>query len=212
MRRLSYATIAMMIAIALIFVLLGCLKVGEGEQIEVQSAGGANVPYYTFLDVTDLEEDTWYVLVDLDDVTNFSHKATNAINLKQLCYTGVLSNATRWDVQFGVVGEITGTSAFVEWIHVMHRTKATQFDEKWTLPEHGLDLSFAAVDDMRFVASKEYTYTTGLTTTLAIESPVTASNVVTTYAEAGDLVMFVQEVDTGGYIEGLSIGTCYNTR
>jgi len=61
------------------------------------------------------------------------------------------------------------------------------------------------------VATEEYTLTVAVTTTTALESPVTEAGVITTYAEVGDIIMYVEEVDAGGHID-LSVGVAYDTQ
>lgn len=177
---------------------------------EIQSAV-PRIPYFAYLEIADLEASTWYILVDLSDEENFPHVGTTVINLKQLNYTGVLSEATHWDMHFGVVGELGDSTTYVEWFHVAHRVRNTQFDEKWTLPEHGLNLALDSSDELRFVATTEFTNTAAVTTTTALESPVTESGVVTTTAGDGDLILYVEEIESGGYFEHLSLGVAYDT-
>lgn len=180
--------------------------------VESQALAGPKVPYYAFLDIEDLETSTWYSLVDLDNRTNFPHYRANSVVLKQLHYTGVLSDALHFDVRFGVVITMGDDASLIDWFHVSHRVRATQFDEKWTLPEHGLNLYVNTTnEDLGFVATKEYTTTVAVTTTTALESPVTESGVVTIYAEVGDIIMYVEEVDAGGHID-LSVGVAYDTQ
>ena len=171
-----------------------------------------NIPFYTFLEIEALEASTWYSLVDLDDRTNFPHFNTNSAVLKQIRYSGVLSAATNWNVNFGVVIPIGDGGCLIDWIHSFHRVRSTQFETEWDLPEHGLSLLVNTTgDELWFAATKEYTVTAAITTTTALESPVTESNVITTYAGIGDIIMYVEEVESGGYFEHLSVGTAYNT-
>jgi len=173
---------------------------------------GAKVPYHTFLEIEDLQASTWYVLVDLSDATNFPHARTNSINLKQVDYTGVLSDTTEWDVHLGVVGEVTTSTAHIRWIRIDHHVRNDQIETMWVLPEHGLNLTLKVTDTLMFVASVAYTDTAAVTTTTVLESPVTESGVVTTVAAAGDLVLFIEEVEAGGTIEHLSTGVSYDTQ
>lgn len=189
---------------------------GTGLLLETLSASPQEVvrplaPYYAHLDVTDVDASTWYVLVDLSDSTNFPHYGTNNIVLKQLCYTGVLSEAGHFDARFGVVSSVGITESDVEFFHTKHMIEAVQFDEKWTLPEHGLNLYVSSDDTIYFVASREITTTGGITTTLALESPVTESDVVTTYAGIGDIVMYLEEVDVADNAIDISVGVAYDT-
>jgi len=218
MKHLRWLTILLALALALaaLSAVLGALGTAKPDDmvelppIEAQALAGPKVPYYAFLDVEDLEASSWYSLVDLDDRTNFPHYQINSAVLKQLHYTGVLSDATHWDLQFGVVCAISDNGADVEWFHTSHRVRATQFDEKWTLPEHGLNLVVTS-EKIQFVATEEYTLTVAVTTTTALESPVTEAGVITTYAEVGDIIMYVEEVDAGGHID-LSVGVAYDTQ
>ncbi len=195
------------LGIAMLGVLFGCMQEAEAGIV------GPRVPFYTFLEVCDLTADGWYSLVDLDDNANFPHFLTNNIVLKQLHYTGVLSETGHWDLRFGVVITVEDTGSGIEWFHTSHRVRNTQFDTGITLPEHGLNLYVnETTEKLGFVATTEYTSTAAITTTTALESPVTETDVITTYVEVGDIIMFVEEAaGTGDPGIDLSIGVAYDT-
>lgn len=220
MKQFKYIAIMLALALALAFAVLGVVLCGKQNMelaedvvvVETQATSGRQkVPYYAFLEVDDLTASTWYSLVDLSDATNFPHFRTSEIILKQLHYTGVLSDVTHMDLKFGVVITIGDEASLIRWFHTSHRLRATQFDEKWTLPEHGLNLyADETAEELRFVATTEYTTTVAITTTTALESPVTEADVVTTTADVGDLILYIEEIDAGAHAD-FSIGTAYNT-
>lgn len=180
--------------------------------ITTQAIAGPKVPYYAFLETKDIVTPTWYLLVDLSDATNYPHVGTTSINLKQIQHSGVLSNATHWDIKFGVVITVGTTNSLIKWIHTDHRVRTTQYHWNWDLPEHGLDLSIKNEEELRFVASVETTNTAFITTSTAISSPVEAAGAVTTTAGIGDLIMYVEEVGPSGHISHTSVGISYNTQ
>ena len=211
--------LALIVGLVSTLVVVGLFEMQNAELaddvvvMESQAVVGPKVPYYAFLEIEDQTASTWYVLVDLDDRTNFPHYQTNSAILKQLSYTGVLSEADHWDMRFGVVCALSDNGADVKWFHTAHRVRNTQFDASLELPEHGLNLVVDTSDeDLQFVATKEYTLTTAITTTTALESPVTESGVITTFAEVGDILMYVSE-DDGAPDPGidLSVGVAYDT-
>lgn len=211
MKYFKWVTILLAVALGLGFTsaILGVLQSADASPATIGPR--PLVPYLAFLEVDDLTASTWYVLVDLDDNTNFPHFRTNTAVLKQLHYTGVLSDATHWDIKFGVVITMGDAASLVDWFHTSHRVRTTQFDEKWTLPEHGLNLYVNTTGEkLWFMASSEYTTTMAVTTTTALESPVTETDVVTTYAEVGDIIMYIEEIDAGGQMD-CSVGVSYGT-
>lgn len=211
MKRLKWLIVLLAVALGLGFTsaILGILRSADASPAAIGPR--PLVPHFAFLEVDDLTASTWYSLVDLSDVTNFPHIGTNSIVLKQLHYTGVLSAAGHIDLKFGVVITMGDEASLVKWFHTSHRVRTTQFDEKWTLPEHGLNLYVnETAEELRFVATTEYTTTVAITTTTALESPVTESDVITTYADVGDLILYIEEIDAGAHAD-FSVGTAYST-
>jgi hypothetical protein len=202
--------IALMLAIALFAVasLVGCLAREPEELVTIQSIGNRPlVPCEAFVEVNELDTDKWYILIDISDNANYPHARTGSINLKQLSHTGVLSETTHWDIKFGVVGSVNITETYVEWIHIDHRVRTTQFHWDWTLPEHGLNLAVKSDGTLWNVATVAVTTATGITTT----TPISTAGIYSNNVGIGDLIMFVEEIDPGGFIKHLSVGALYGT-
>jgi len=206
-----------LIALAVVMAMLSLMGAGA-ERVEAVSdvapvmQVGPKVPYLSFLTVSDLEVDKWYVLIDLDDAANSPHARTGSINLKQIVQAGVLSEATHWDIQFGVVGTVSTSTTHIEWIHRDHRVRSTQWHTNWFLPEHGINLTVRDDGTLMFVATASYTDTVFITSSTSLSSTISSGGVVTTTPEVGDLIMFVEEIETGGYLTHLSVGVLYNTQ
>lgn len=206
--RFVLVMVALCIGLVAVGVLTTCLETAKAApQVAVRPLA----PYFAHLDVVGVAADTWYILVDLSDSTNFPHYRTNNIVLKQLGYTGVLSEATQFDVRFGVVGSVDNTETYVEFFHTMHGLRTTQFDERWTLPEHGLNLYVSSDDTAYFVATREITTTVAVTTTTVLDSPVYESGVVTPTVGVGDIVMYLKEVVVADNAIDISVGVAYDT-
>lgn len=63
---------------------------------------------------------TPYVLVDLDDVTNFPHADANWLNLLALQLNTEKASDGAFDIWVGVITENDGTDGTAQWIHVFH--------------------------------------------------------------------------------------------
>lgn len=214
MKRFKSIAILLALALALMFAVLGVVLNGTQSMELVEAAVvGPRVPYYSFLEIQDLDVSRWYVLVDLDDRANWPHAVTNTAVLKQINYTGVLSEADHWDLKFGVVITMGDDASLINWFHTSHRIRDTQFDIDLSLPEHGLNLMVNETDeDLWFVASKEYTTTVAITASTALTSPVMVAGVITTYAEVGDIILYVEEVEAAADPGiDLSVGVAYDT-
>lgn len=204
--------LALFMGLALSLMVIGLFEIQDTELAQA-AVVGPRVPYYSFLEIQDLDVSRWYVLVDLDDRANWPHAVTNTAVLKQINYTGVLSEADHWDLKFGVVITMGDDASLINWFHTSHRIRDTQFDTDLNLPEHGLNLMVNETDeDLWFVASKEYTTTVAITASTALTSPVMVAGVITTYAEVGDIILYVEEVEAAADPGiDLSVGVAYDT-
>lgn len=208
MNRYHTAAMVLVLSALVLVAMFGCLDRAQDVPIAAQSIGERPlVPFEAFVSVSDLEASKWYILVDISDNTNYPHARTNSINLKQLSHTGVLSNTTHWDVKFGVAGTVLTTGVYIEWIHIGHRVRNTQYHWDWALPEHGLNLAVKSDGTLWNVASAAVTTTALITSSTVLSTAGTYSNTV----GVGDLVLFVEEVESGGYFDHLSAGALYGT-
>jgi len=65
--------------------------------------------------------DTYYILVDISDTTNYSHPvSTQAIGLLQLDIEAESTDDGDYDVWVGVLRENDGTDGSIDWLHVFH--------------------------------------------------------------------------------------------
>lgn len=200
MKKLLKSSLAILIALFAIVVITSCV---EGEWItpepvdsdlSAQAVGlRPHVPYLTHL-YTEITTDTWYVLVDLSDTTNYPHIHSGAIILKSLRYAGDMASAQHWHWNVGVIVTTTATSTDIEWISGGARTKATQFNVSWPLPEHGLNLMVAdgALPFVGTIVSETNVITSGtiLEGTANITAPLAVGDLILYLDETGDEVTF----------------------
>ncbi len=182
---------ALVIALGLVAVLVGCLAETPVPPVEgdfsAQAVGLRPLtPYLTHL-YTEVSTDTWYVLVDLSDTTNYPHIHTNSIVLKSLHYAGDLGTATHWDWNVGVVVTTNITTTSLEWIMRAPRNRLAQFDESWMIPEHGLNL-LVENETLPFVGT--IVSETNAITSSAI---LTGSAYITGTIGVGDLILYLDE-------------------
>lgn len=207
MKKLLKPSLAILIALFAIVAINSCeLAVAPPTPVEFDAqslSSRPHAPYLTHM-YTEVSTDTWYILVDLSDTTNYPHAGTNSIILKSLHYAGDLGTATHWDWNVGVVTSIAATTANIEWIMRTPRNRLAQFDGEWTLPEHGLNLAVTG-GVLPFVG-------TIVSPTNAITSGtvLTASAYITAMAEVGDLVLYLDEAADNVEFH-FSVCTMYDT-
>lgn len=208
MKKVLSCTLTVLLALIMGILLASCLTSTE-EQIDIQAIGRRPlVPYGTeyFGEIT---EDTWAILVDLDDNANWPHVLENKIILKRLQLGGDLSDAAHWHTKIGVVTAIATTGLDIEWVHSGVRIKATQFNYNWDLPEHGLSLAVVG-STLDRVLTNEITTTVAVTSETHLPSPLGTAAAVTVTAEVGDLILYTQEIITGATLH-LYVHTSYDT-
>ena len=149
--------------------------------------------------------DKWVILVDLSDRTNYPHIHTNKIILKSLRYGGDLNSAKLWHIQMGVVTAVTTATTNIEWIWCSSRAKATAFDQRWELPEHGLSLMVVG-GTLNRVATIETLSTAVITSSTEISTTVGVTGTV----EVGDLILFTDEISDTAILH-LGMNVSYDT-
>jgi len=210
MKRYEYL-LTVIIALAAVIALVGCLSdmmapVPPGE-FPIQALGPRpHVPYQTHL-YTEVITDTWYILVDLSDTTNYPHAQTNSVILKEQHLAGDLSAAVHWQIQIGVVTELDATDGTIEFFHSAARVRSGQFFQAWDMPEHGLNLLIAS-DAPQFFITTEMTTSVAITSTAMISSALPAS--AGGYPAVGDVVLFLDADDEHSTLH-LSVDTLYDT-
>lgn len=190
MNKYLKCAIAFLVAMVLVVGLVTCVA-STPCPVVVETQAVTNrplTPYLTYLESQD-DADTWYILVDLSDHTNYPHVHTNRIILKSLRFAGDLGEAARWHYSVGVVTAVGDAATDIEWIWGGACVDVTQFDERWQLPEHGLSLSVVSASLDR-VATFETTSTASVTTTTEISTTVGVTGTV----GVGDLILFMDEI------------------
>lgn len=77
--------------------------------------------YAAMLSKEGVAADTYYILVDISDTTNYSHPSTTqAISLLQLDIEAESIDDGDYDVWVGVLRENDGTNGSIDWVHVFH--------------------------------------------------------------------------------------------
>lgn len=164
-----------------------------------------HVPYLVHYRADETVEDTWGILIDLSDNSNYPHANTDRIILKALQVNGVLTDTKKWQLSLGVVVTSSTTGTGIQWIHENTRYTATQFDYDWTLPEHGLNLMVSS-DTLPFVFTTEVT----ATTTITSGTVITATSSVTATVGVGDLIGYVDEIEDAAALY-VSVDIAYDT-
>jgi len=193
-------------SLLLVGVVVGCVRkpAPVGGDFGAQAVGLRPLsPYLTHL-YTEVTTDTWYVLVDLSDTTNYPHIHTNSIILKSLHYAGDMASATHWDWNVGVVTAIATNTTNIEWVTGGVRTKAAQFDERWQLPEHGLNLLVSG-GVLPFVGT-----IVSDTTMITSGTVLSGSAYITTTLAVGDLILYLDE-ELGNVEFHFTCDTAYDT-
>lgn len=211
MKKLFKCLLAVLVALAAVIVITSCALEGDWvapEPVEGDFSAQAvglrpHVPYLTHL-YTEITTDTWYVLVDLSDTANYPHIHTDSIILKSLHYAGDMDSAKYWHWNVGVITSLSITTTNIEWITGGARTKATQFNVNWMIPEHGLNLMVSG-GVLPFVG-------TVVTNTSSITSGaiLSGSAYITGTPAVGDLILHLDE--TGGNVGfHFTMDTAYDT-
>lgn len=190
---------------ALIFWLTGCRGADTVDLVSPQAVTNRPLtPYMSYYHKYNTS-DNWAILVDLSDRTNYPHVLTNEIILKSMRYGGDLNDAKYWHLQMGVVTAVTTATTDIEWIWGAARVRASAFDQRWELPEHGLSLAVVGGTLSR-VATIEITSTGLITSSTLLSTTVGPTGTV----GVGDLILFTDEVtDTAVLHLGMNIS--YNT-
>ena len=204
--RFLVIVLALVLALGSVVGIVGCLAPeSEPPQEFTQQALGPrpHVPYLTHL-YTEVDTDTWFILIDLSDKTNYPHANINGIILKSLQYAGDLSAAKRWDWDVGIVTAIAADTTNIEWVTSGTHIEASQFDSRWWLPEHGLNLGVVG-GVLPFVG-------TIVSETNAITSSTTLSGsaYITAVVAVGDLVLYLDEVENDATLY-FTMDTAYDT-
>lgn len=189
MKRYYRSLLAVVIAFGLLAGLMGCIASEPVIDVETQGIGSRPLTPYLSCYETQVAADTWAILIDLSDNTNYPHVLTNRIILKSLRYSGNLNGAQRWHIRAGVVTGITTATTDIEWIHSSPLVRSMFFDERWQLPEHGLSLSVVNATLDR-VATFEITSTAAITSSTEISTTVGVTGTV----GVGDLILFMDEI------------------
>lgn len=180
--------LVVILVLAVVVGLVACLG-PEPVVVETQAVSNRPLTPYMAYYYAENAADTWVILVDLSDRTNYPHVHTNKVILKSLHYAGDLGAAKRWHWNVGVVTAVTTVTTDIEWITGGERTTATEFDERWELPEHGLSLMVVG-GTLDRVATFETVSTAVVTSSTEISTTVGVTGTV----GVGDLILFMDEI------------------
>lgn len=182
--------LAIVMAFGLLAGLMGCIAPAP-VVMEPQAIGGRLLaPCLSHCDLADITADKYVILVDLSDNINFPHYKTNRIILKNLHYSGDLTDALHWHYSVGVITAVDDTDINVEWITQGARRRAVQFDERWWPPEHGLSLEVRNAT-LENVATNSISAIATITTSTYLSTCRVISGVL---PGVGDLILFMDEI------------------
>ena len=170
--------------------------------------------FYASLGAEGIDASTPYVLIDLSDISIFPNphvggNKTQNINLLSLSINAETHTTGVFDVWVGVIYEVDATNGSARWFHVWHMeedTNATdsagrfadQVDYTLGNPEGLNCLVNDAGDGLVYQASnQEQAGNTNWQTDVTL----TASSGTAVAPGVGDIVVWVEEVTTGGTID-----------
>lgn len=169
----------------------------------------ARETYFVSLGAEAVADSTPYVLVDLSDTTNFPHENSNALHLAGLVLNTEKASDGIFDIWVGVVTENDATDGTAEWVHVFHLqasgnpTDSTdRFGQTidFTLGGHneeGINLLVSGGATPHLATNQSQAANSNWQNDTNRASPVGA----TTKPGVGDLVVWVEEVTTGGTLD-----------
>ena len=76
--------------------------------------------YTVLLNKEAVAASTWYILIDLDDTTNYHHGTITSVNILTLDIDAEQFTNGTWDIWVGVVLENDGTNGSAQWFKVFH--------------------------------------------------------------------------------------------
>lgn len=163
-----------------------------------------------------IDASTAYVLVDLSDSTNYPHNHTNAILLKSLRLNTEKKGDGIFDVWVGVITEVDASNGTADWLHVFHlehipnnsAETTDRFADQVFFGPVNLRIVDGALDHV--VTNQQQAGNTNWKTGTGLASPVGAAAGATGKPGAGDLVVWVEEVTTGGTLD-FTISADYET-
>jgi hypothetical protein len=158
---------------------------------------------------------TAYVLVDLDDSTNYPHTDTSFLDLLGLHMVAEKATDGAYDIWTGVIYEVDADNGSAKWLDVWHiESVDNPTDSTWRgHREVDFTLGGANPDGIRcrvnsggtglvyFVGNQEQAGNTNWQTDTGLASPVGAAGGATGKPGAGDIVVWVEEVGGSGTID-----------
>lgn len=184
---------AALTAIAIgLFVIYGV----PAEQPVARNVNVPKVPYFACVSAATVEGDTPLIVIDLSDITNFPHTATNEVVLRGGHYKGGLDGNVHWDLKWGVVLENDATDGTVMWLHRQHRSRQSDFNQSWIYASGGLNTRVTsgalvyATSNIELSDSAVFSSGAVITSSVGMSSPA-----------AGDIVVWLDEIDDGATLE-----------
>jgi hypothetical protein len=177
-------------------------------------------PFLAVLYVNDVADSTPYVLVDLDDVTNYRHTLTNSIVLQSLSLHAEKDTQGEFDIWVGVITEVDETNGTAKWIHCFHLEaigNVTDGTDRFAQKLIFQNIDLAVNSDTpgseyleNIVTNIEQAGHTNWQTDVGLASPVGGAGGATGKPGVGDLVIWVEEIGGSGIID-FTLSAEYNT-
>lgn len=177
----------------------------------------AKARHVAHLNVEAVAASTMYILVDLSDTTNFPHVPTSEIHVLGLMASLEQLSDGSFDVYFGVVTENDATNGSAKFFYAIHSESVSNptdsaggqhFEADFTLGgnnPNGVICSVVSGATTRFVSNNELSSSVLLQNDVARTTPVGTAN-----PAAGDLVMYLEEVNDGGTLD-VGVTVIYET-
>jgi len=155
--------------------------------------------YHSYYSAVALTGDTYFVLIDLSDTTNYPHSATNDIVITGWHHSMNLSDAVVWLYCLGVVTAIDGSGATARVFTRPFPDISATFTvhQSVQVPGGGIEGSNVMAADTSIAA---------VTTSTDLASPAG-----TTQAQVGDIIIIADEVSGSGALT-FSVGLSYWTK
>jgi hypothetical protein len=169
---------------------------GDSSYAEVTTG---RTQYHSYLQASGITTDTYYVLVDLSDTTNYPHSATNEVIVTGWHLRTQVSSAEVWVYCVGVVTAIDGSGTTVTVFSRPFPDISATFTsyEFFTVPGSGIGGNDMIAADTTISA---------VTTSTDLASPAG-----TTQAEVGDIFVIADEI-TGSAGFTFTTGLTYWTK
>ena len=165
---------------------------------------------------------TPYVVVDLDDVTNYPHTFTSELHILGLIVNAETQADGTYDLWFGVITEVDADNGTAEWFDVIHfETRQNPTDDEGHLDifrdytlggrnADGMNLLIESGASTYLITGQSQAGHANWQTDTGLGSPAGGSGGATGKPDVGDCVLWVEEVADTGTID-FSVTAIYET-